>query len=81
MAFGGRTLIWRHMLLKVVRTMISLKGDRVQISEPKSRKSRRVVAIGAEVVQTLKERQAALSFRRGVRQGLLIVARSRKNVE
>ena len=53
--------------LNVIRTMISLKGDRVHISEPKSRKSRRVVAIGAEVIQTLRERQAAQSFRRGAR--------------
>ena len=33
--------------LKAVRTVVSLKGDRVHLSEPKSRKSQRVVAIRA----------------------------------
>ena len=46
--------------IRVVRTMISLKGDRVHISEPKSRNSRRVVAIGEEVVRTLKATRATL---------------------
>lgn len=52
--------------LKVVRTMISLRGDRVHFAEPKSRNSRRVVAIAAGVVQTLRGRQAALRTKRGV---------------
>ena len=42
--------------------MISLRGDRVHCSEPKSRKTRRGVATGAKVVQTLRDRKPALTL-------------------
>ena len=46
--------------------MISLRGDRVHCPEPKSRKSRIGVAIGEMVVQTLMDRQPALTFNQAV---------------
>ena len=47
--------------LSVVRTMASLKGDLYHLDEPKSRRSRRVIAFGSEISSLLTEKKARLS--------------------
>ena len=47
--------------LKVVRTMVSVRGHAVQFGEPKSKASRRVVAFDSETEGLLREHSALLS--------------------
>ena len=59
-------LIWSDVdlgarSLRVVRTMVSLRGDAAHQDEPKSRRSRRMVAFGIETAELLEERRASLS--------------------
>ena len=49
--------------LSVVRTMVSLKGDPQHLDEPKSRRSKRVIAFGPETRSLLAERKAEIDWR------------------
>ena len=46
--------------LRVVRTMVSIKGDPAHIGEPKSQRSRRVVAFGWETTELLRDYRAVV---------------------
>ena len=60
--------------LTVVRTMVSLQGDPYHLDEPKSRRSRRVIAFGPETGTLLAERKAEIQRPRAVeRQGKRIL--------
>ena len=52
--------------LTVVRTMVSLQGDPYHLDEPKSRRSRRVIAFGPETGTLLAERKAEIQRPRAV---------------
>ena len=46
--------------LRVLRTIVSIRGEPDHLDEPKSQRSRRVVAFGEEIAELLKDRRAVL---------------------